>query len=562
MKQLLSFLFCLAVFGFVSGCSEKSASSGSTHVLFLAGDDSHGWGSHKHVAGSMLLSEALPKGAIGVTSEMIRKWPSPEQLEEADVLVIYADGWGKHPANDHLDELKAFMDAGKGLIALHWATGIGLSPQAAVAQNANQNRVADISHQDDPNHVAWRQLMGADFEAFYSISNHYTAEFNAPPAHPVMNGVGSFHLFDECYYHLRDTGSVDRLLTLHPPASTIEDGLTPYRGNDYARQSLSEKKEQYCAWAYERPEGGRAFGFTGGHYHWSWARDEVRKMVMNACLWAAGVEVPSGGVDTPRPDAKQMLANMDVENPGWSEASLQVALDLAQEGTPVAWGRYNNRPLNLGVEVSLFDGQSLAGWHIREGEEKWWRVKDGVIEGGSFEEKVPHNTFITVPRNYQNFELKLKVRIIAGEGEGVKNSGIPVRSQRLPDHHEMIGYQVDAGIGWWGKIYDESRRRSVIAEPLDAEALKAAVHDWDEWNDYRILCEGPRIRTWINGVFAHDYTEEDPNMPLEGLIGVQAHSGGKFVVQFKDLSITELPHTPSAKSWRGVELKAWPRKPR
>ena len=352
------------------------------------------------------------------------------------------------------------------------------------------------------------------------------------------------------------------MLTLHPPVSTIEEGLTPYRGNDYARESLANKKEQYTAWAYERPEGGRAFGFTGGHYHWSWARDEVRKMVMNACLWAAGVEVPKNGVDTPRPDAKQMLDNMDVENPGWSESSLQVALDLAQQGQPIAWGRYNNKSLNVGVEIPLFDGRSFAGWHVREGEEKWWRIHDGVIEGGSLEEKVPHNTFITVPRVFQNFELKLKVRLIAGEGEGFKNSGIQVRSQRLPDHHEMIGYQVDAGIGWWGKIYDESRRRSVIAEPLDEAALKAVVHDWDDWNDYRILCEGPRIRTWINGVFAHDYTEEDPNIPLEGLMGVQAHSGGKFVVQFKDLSITELPYTPDAKSWRGVELKAWPRKPR
>lgn len=559
-KFLCPFLVFVALL-FVSGCSEKAnETTAQIHVLFLAGENSHGWGSHKHIAGSMLLSDALPKGTPGVSSEMARGWPNGEQLENADVLVIYADGWGKHPANEHLEELKAFMDTGKGLIALHWATGIGLSPQAAVEQNENQNRIADVSHEDDPNHAAWRQLMGADFEAFYSISNHYTAEFNEPADHPIMNGVGSFHLFDECYYHLRDTGSIDRLLTLHPPVSTIQDGLTPYRGNDYARESLAQKREQYTAWAFERPEGGRAFGFTGGHYHWSWARDEVRKMVMNACLWAAGVEVPKNGVDTPRPNAGQMLANMDVVNPGWTEDALQVALDLAQEGTPIPWGRHNGGPLNYEPAVSLFDGQSLSGWQVREGEEKWWRVTDGVIEGGSFEEKVPHNTFITLPKSYQNFELKLKVRVIAGEGEGFKNSGIQVRSQRLPDHHEMIGYQVDAGIGWWGKIYDESRRRMVIAEPLDEAALKAVVHDWDEWNEYRILAEGPRIRTWINGVFAHDYTEEDSNMPLEGLIGVQAHSGGKFVVQFKDLSIRELPPTEGAKTWEGVELKAWPKK--
>ena len=115
--------FCLFVFSiaawFVGGCSDQaSTSSDGPHVLFLAGDNSHGWGSHKHVAGSILLSEGLPQGAPGVSSEMIRKWPSAAQLERADALVIYADGWGKHPANEHLDELKAFMDQGKGLVVL------------------------------------------------------------------------------------------------------------------------------------------------------------------------------------------------------------------------------------------------------------------------------------------------------------------------------------------------------------------------------------------------------------------------------------------------------------
>ena len=210
--------------------------------------------------------------------------------------------------------------------------------------------------------------------------------------------------------------------------------------------------------------------------------------------------------------------------------------------------------------ISLFDGQTLDGWDIQAGEEKWWRVNDGVIEGGSLDENVPHNTFITLPRAYQNFELKLKMRIIAGEGEASGNSGIQIRSQRLPDHHEMIGYQADAGVGWWGNLYDESRRRMAIAEPMDEAALKAVLHEWDDWNEYRILAEGPRIQSWINGVAAVDYTEEDPTIPLEGLIGLQAHSGKKFVVQFKDLSIRELAPSEGAPTWTGVELKAWPKK--
>lgn len=196
--------------------------------------------------------------------------------------------------------------------------------------------------------------------------------------------------------------------------------------------------------------------------------------------------------------------------------------------------------------VSLFDGSSLSGWEVQKGDEKWWKVEKGILTGGSMDETVPHNSFLASSKSYENFELWLKVRLV--KGEGFMNSGIQVRSQRVPKNHEMSGYQVDAGTGWWGKLYDESRRNRVIAEPVDPEAIALAAKDW-EWNDYRILCEGPRIRSWINGVAALDYTEKDIKIPLDGRIGLQAHGGGKFLVQFKDLKIKELPATPGATTW-------------
>jgi hypothetical protein len=131
------------------------------------------------------------------------------------------------------------------------------------------------------------------------------------------------------------------------------------------------------------------------------------------------------------------------------------------------------------------------------------------------------------------------------------NSGVQIRSLRVPDHHEMSGYQVDAGDKWWGKLYDESRRNKVIAEPIDAAAADAAVKR-DDWNDYRILAEGPRIRSWINGVPALDYTETDPAIALDGKVALQVHSGGMALVQFKDIAITELPPTPGAPTWDKV----------
>ncbi len=190
---------------------------------------------------------------------------------------------------------------------------------------------------------------------------------------------------------------------------------------------------------------------------------------------------------------------------------------------------------------SLFDGKTLAGWDTIEADSKWWRVTDGMIAGGSLTEKVPHNTFLSTTDQFENFDLTLTIRI-RGAG-GFINSGIQIRSIRVPKSSEMSGYQVDAGPGWWGKLYDESRRNKVIAEPQDAKALAAAIK-LDDWNEYRIVAEGPRIRSWINGVPALDYREADASIPLEGHIGLQVHGGGKALVEVKDISIRKLPPSP------------------
>jgi putative heme-binding domain-containing protein len=199
---------------------------------------------------------------------------------------------------------------------------------------------------------------------------------------------------------------------------------------------------------------------------------------------------------------------------------------------------------------ALFDGKSLAGW---DGDPKWWRVQDGCLTGGSLTEKVPRNFFLTHARSFQNFDLRLRIKLTGVPGTGMINSGVQIRSLRVPNDTEMAGYQVDAGEGWWGKLYDESRRRRVIAEPADTAAVNAAVRK-DDWNEYRIRAEGPRIRSWINGVPALDFTETEPRTAADGLIGVQIHSGGMALVQVKDVVIEELPPTPGAVTWAQVGL--------
>jgi putative membrane-bound dehydrogenase-like protein len=199
--------------------------------------------------------------------------------------------------------------------------------------------------------------------------------------------------------------------------------------------------------------------------------------------------------------------------------------------------------------VSLFDGKTLDGWDF---DPAMWRVEDGVITGGSTTEKIQKNDFISTKKSYQNFELKLKIKVSGDPKTGMLNSGIQIRSVRA-EHGAMSGYQVDCGEGWFGKIYDEHRRNKVIWSPTPEQqaALDKAV-DVFGWNEYRIRAEGARIQTWINGVHCMDFTEADPNIALDGVIAPQVHSGGACLVQVKDVTIEELPATPGAPTWKSI----------
>lgn len=205
--------------------------------------------------------------------------------------------------------------------------------------------------------------------------------------------------------------------------------------------------------------------------------------------------------------------------------------------------------LSQAAPVSLFDGKTLDGWDY---DPAMWRVEDGVITGGSTTEKIKKNDFISSKKSYQNFELKLKIKVSGDPKTGLINSGIQIHSVR--DGSAMSGYQVDCGAGWFGKIYDEHRRNKVIwaPKPEQQAALDKAI-DVFGWNEYRIRAEGPRIQTWINGVHCMDYTETDPNIALDGHIAPQVHSGGVCLVQVKEVTIEELPATPGVPTWKTVK---------
>lgn len=476
MKNLMSILVAAVMLSGLQAAEKK-------HVLMLAGANSHAPGEHEHKAGVLLLAKTLEqqKEAVEVKVLLDSTWPGEKDLAWADTILFYADGGAGHfmLKESRLEQLKKVMDRGCGIVNIHYS-------------------VEYPKEKGGPEMLNW---MGGYFEMNWSVNPHWKASFNKFPQHPVTQGVAPFSTQDEWYFHMRfrgdDKGKLTHILSAVPPVDTIKRPDGPHSGNPTVREEVKAGKEQTVAWAFERPDGGRGFGFTGGHFHAGWANDNQRKLVHNAIFWTAKANVPTNGVDS-KVSEEDMEANV----------------------------RQKKGKL-------LFNGKNLDGW---EGDtEKTWKVEDGSIVAGSTEKQTPRNEFLCTTKEYQNFELRLKYKL---EGtEGFINSGVQIRSKRIPNHHEVIGYQADIGKGFDGAIYDESRRNKVLAAPT-AEKLKLNSQDW---NDYRIRAEGKRIRLWINGVQTVDYTEPDASIANKGIIGVQIHGGGKAKVSFKEIEIVELP---------------------
>jgi hypothetical protein len=181
--------------------------------------------------------------------------------------------------------------------------------------------------------------------------------------------------------------------------------------------------------------------------------------------------------------------------------------------------------------VSLFDGKTLDGW---EGDRDVFRVEDGAIVGGNLKKGLPDNQFLCTTREYTNFKLRLKCKLVGKKANG----GIQFRSQRVPKGSEMMGYQADMDANWWGNLYEESRRNKILAGPT-AEERKKIVHP-DDWNDYVIVCRGNHVQLWLNGVKTVDYVDEDKGALRKGIFGLQIHAGGPSEAWYKDIQVLEL----------------------
>ncbi|SHM79513.1 putative membrane-bound dehydrogenase domain-containing protein [Cyclobacterium lianum] len=186
---------------------------------------------------------------------------------------------------------------------------------------------------------------------------------------------------------------------------------------------------------------------------------------------------------------------------------------------------------------TFFDGQSFRGWNAHRA--SVWRIKDGVITGGSLKGN-PRNEFLATDKVYKNFHLRLEYRLVGTEG--FVNGGVQFRSRRINNPaNEMAGYQADIGAGYTGYLYDESRRNRFLAE-ADPDFV-ASIERPGEWNQYEVIARGKQVTIILNGQKTIVYQEQEEDLPLEGHIALQIHGNSKAEISFRNLHIEELDDT-------------------
>jgi len=223
-------------------------------------------------------------------------------------------------------------------------------------------------------------------------------------------------------------------------------------------------------------------------------------------------------METPEQTEKALLQVLKLTADSTLKAHVEKALVIAREGIRLKKEEAQFTP--------LFDGISLKGWKQTG---KVFRIEDGAIVGGSLEKAIGRgNDYLCLDGEYGDFELRLEARV---KGDSHANGGIHVRSSRT----EARGYQVDLGSAYYGCLYDELRRGRMLAWANPKQEIETG-----QWIAYRIRCEGPRMRIWINGTQTVDYTEKEPGIATSGAIGLQSHAQRACETWYRNIRIKEL----------------------
>jgi len=230
-------------------------------VLLLGQKRDHPAGSHEYVPGLNVLAKSL-QGVPGLElsiHDADEPWPEgPELIAGADAIVMFLGQGSRWEQLDprRLKALQQLAARGGGIVGIHWAIG---------GKDAKYI----------PIHL---QLMGGCHggpDRKYIVTKTPIDVNVVLPRHPITTGVGDFRVKEEFYYRLKfaKQGTVRSLLTAQIEGNT-----------------------ETAAWAFERPDGGRSFGFGCMHYHSSWGLVPCRRLIAQGLLWTLKLPIPKDGL--------------------------------------------------------------------------------------------------------------------------------------------------------------------------------------------------------------------------------------------------------------------------
>lgn len=282
----------------------SSRSPDAKKLVLIAGRPSHPKMMHEFRAGTILLEKRL-QGIPGLTVERHENgWVADEStFDDADAIVIFSDGGGGHPAiqENRLQMLEKHIARGIGFGCMHFGVEVP------------KDRGSD----------EFKNWIGGHYEHEWSCNPIWEAKFENFPTHPICLGVEPFEIKDEWYFNMRfrngfdadGSAEVDGVkftpVLVAAPSDAVRNGPYVYPAGPYKHIQDAVGRKEAVMWAVDRPDGGRGFGFTGGHFHLNWQHDQFRKVILNSLCWISGVAVPALGVNSDPVSDEEIYQNLD-----------------------------------------------------------------------------------------------------------------------------------------------------------------------------------------------------------------------------------------------------------
>jgi type 1 glutamine amidotransferase len=244
----------LLVAAMLFSCLGGAEAETQSKVIFIGKEPDHPFGTHMYMHTGKMLSKCLAL-TEGVETVVSQSWPQdPRVLEGASTIVVYAS-----PAAEmlldapHRNQFERLMKQGVGLVTIHWASSV---------MQENLKRLGP----------KWLSYLGGTWVSNVGLHTGKSPLQQLQPDHPICRGWKEYELHDEYYLNPTITGGATPLLQV-----TVGD------------------KPTVVGWAYERPDGGRSYATTLGHFYRNFQQEEFRRMIVNAILWSAHGEVPKSG---------------------------------------------------------------------------------------------------------------------------------------------------------------------------------------------------------------------------------------------------------------------------